>query len=449
MATKEEMILAVRAVKNRLVDQARVQECLDIQKNLASQGKEIGLMEVLMKKGYLTARQMVYIKTGDGVGLDLASENDRKIVPGYLVDRKLGQGGMATVYQARQIANGQICALKVLFPHHSGNENLVDGFLNEGQLLKKLCHENIVRGFDTGHAKEFYYVALEYVDGVTVQEVLDKKGALTEELALEIILQVSRALRYLATQNITHRDIKPGNMLIDREGVIKLCDLGFAKTSGGSGGESDVTCGTVEYISPEQAYGRADVDVRSDIYSLGATLYHLVVGEVPFSGSDGVEVMAKQIREGLSSEKVKSRDISRHMHYFLEKMMAKEREVRYEHPDEMIADIEETVAGNRSLQFDPYGNQVKNPLDEIAEFFQEHGEPTVEESLSKRRAKPPSARLKQQPPASGRRRPSSGLGKDETRGAADRAREPGSPPKKVERRPNAVDKFLGRRPRDK
>jgi serine/threonine-protein kinase len=127
---------------------------------------------------------------------------------------------------------------------------------------------------------------------------------------------------------------------------------------------NDTTVGTVAYISPEQARGESDLDVRSDIYSLGATLYQLVVGELPFAGHDNHEVLAAQILASLSSEVLKSRRISPHMHYFIEKMMAKEREVRYQSPTELIADIEQQIHGKKTLDFDPDGGatDLKKPF---------------------------------------------------------------------------------------
>jgi serine/threonine-protein kinase len=176
-----------------------------------------------------------------------------------------------------------------------------------------------------------------------------------EDAALYIILQAARALEFMRTQNILHRDIKPGNIMLTRENTVKLIDLGFATIVGGeTGGESDSTLGTVQYISPEQARGQTDLDVRSDIYSLGATLYQLVVGELPFSGEDSEEIMAKQILESLSSPALKNRGkISPHMHYFIEKMMAKEREIRYQSPLELIEDIENTIRGKKTLTYRP------------------------------------------------------------------------------------------------
>jgi serine/threonine-protein kinase len=185
-----------------------------------------------------------------------------------------------------------------------------------------------------------------------VQELLDRNRTLEEDLALEVILQAARALHYMEEQGVVHRDVKPGNIMITREGGIKLCDLGFAQPIAGASatGAADVTCGTPEYMSPEQARGQRDLDIRSDIYALGATLYHMVLGEVPFKGTDNLDVMAKQVLAELYSPRVKEK-LTRHMHYFIEKMMAKEKDIRYQSSREVIEDIEAQIEGFRSLQF--------------------------------------------------------------------------------------------------
>lgn len=355
MATREEMILAVKAVQNGFMNQAQVQACMDIQRTLAEKGKEISLVKIFQKKKLLDEAQLHFLATGEGVALNLEKAECREAIPGYEMYEKIGQGGMASVYAAySDKQGGDTVALKVLFPHHYRNQNFVEGFLNEAKMLSELDHPNLVRGFDYGKGGDLYYMAIELVDGPSVQELLDERGKLEEDLALHIILRVARALKYLGSQGITHRDIKPDNMLMAPDGEMKLIDLGFAKDAETEEQEG-VTCGTVQYISPEQARGRTDVDIRSDIYSLGATLYHLVIGEVPFGGSDSMDVMAKQVLEELSSDKTKSGAISHHMHYFIEKMMAKERDIRYQSPSEVIEDIESVVEGNRSLAFNPDG----------------------------------------------------------------------------------------------
>ncbi|MEK7866201.1 MAG: serine/threonine-protein kinase, partial [Planctomycetota bacterium] len=283
-----------------------------------------------------------------------AGPNPAEPIPGYQIVGKLGAGGMATVFKAIDRKNGdREVALKILYPHHAKNELFLRRFLRESELLTKFDHPNIVKGYAHGSNGPLHWLVMELLAGKSVQSLLDETGRLKESEALEIIVQIAKALEYMEGQGIVHRDIKPDNIIMQEGGAIKLIDLGFAKAIGESETEQDVTCGTPQYMSPEQAQGRAELDVRSDIYSLGATLYHLVLGEVPFGGSDNMEIMAQQVLAELKTSKVKGGAISKHMHFFIEKMMAKEVEIRYQTPHEAIEDIESQMEGLRTLEFNP------------------------------------------------------------------------------------------------
>jgi serine/threonine protein kinase len=314
-------------------------------------------------------------------------------IPGYRILGKLGVGGMATVFRAES-RDGRPVALKILLPAQAKNPVSRDRFVREAGLLTRYDHPNLVKGYQAGQHSGLFFLAMEFVDGLSVQEILDKlqvrvnatrpmqktasaaegedqsaavTASFAEDLALEVTLQAARALAYLETQGIVHRDVKPGNIMITRDGAVKLLDLGFAQPIAGGAaadGAEDVTCGTPEYMSPEQARGQHDVDIRSDIYALGASLYHMVLGEVPFKGTDSVDVMAKQVLAELYSPRVKQR-VTRHMHYFLEKMMAKEKEIRYQCPKEMVTDIEAQIDGFRSLQF-KRGGQPPKPAQRLS-----------------------------------------------------------------------------------
>lgn len=357
MATKKEMMIAVKAVQANFCNQKQVQKCLEIQRSLMQdKGQEVSLLTIMKKKGYLTSEQIKAVKASLPKIRTITVEDNP--IEGYKLIRKIGQGGMAIVFLASHPKHGEI-ALKILFPHHNSNLEYANGFMNEAQLVCSMNHPNLVRGLDHGKSNDHYFLAMEYVDGSrSVKDVLDEQGPFEEDTALHIIVQVAKALVYISSCGILHRDIKPDNTLITSNGTVKVCDLGFAKTIEKNAKKSGLTCGTVQYISPEQAKGQGDVDVRSDIYSLGATLYHLVVGKVPFTGADSMEVMAKQVLESLSD--IKNRRISHHMHYFIEKMMAKDRDIRYQSPQELIEDIENTIEGKRSLNFD--ANQIKIDL---------------------------------------------------------------------------------------
>ena len=198
-------------------------------------------------------------------------------------------------------------------------------------------------------------MSMEYIDGPSIQDLLDRDGPFDEQKAIYVITEAARALAYMQARGVVHRDVKPDNIMWSKDGRVMLVDLGFATMirKDLAGQYEDETCGTVQYISPEQAKGMADLDIRADIYSLGATLYHMVVGELPFTGKDSMEVMAKQVMEGLNQHSLKGGKISVHMHYFIEKMMSKERDFRYQTAQEVVDDVTEVLEGAADLHYKP------------------------------------------------------------------------------------------------
>ncbi|HKE01300.1 MAG TPA: serine/threonine-protein kinase, partial [Planctomycetota bacterium] len=261
-------------------------------------------------------------------------------------------------------------ALKILLPELARQDAARERFVAEGKFLLELDHPAIVKGYRVAHyfprrgpeegkprdgGDPVFLLSMELVRGKTLLEHLAEKRTFDEDAALAIVLRTAQALEYLRERNVVHRDVKPGNLMIGASNDVKLIDLGFAQTAdGASSSESDeLTLGTVQYLSPEQARGERDLDVRSDIYSLGVTLFHLTVGDLPFHGDAPSDVIRQHVLAGLSSPALKGRGISPHLHYFIEKMMAKEREIRYADPKALIADIERTMAGKKSAVFRP------------------------------------------------------------------------------------------------
>jgi serine/threonine-protein kinase len=159
-----------------------------------------------------------------------------------------------------------------------------------------------------------------------------------EEVALQVVVDVAGALLHLHEEHLVHRDVKPGNVLWSEDRGAVLIDLGFA-LQGDTASSGDTTAGTVHYIAPEQARGDGKLDVRADIYALGATLYHLTTGSLPFEGTSE-EVLAKQVLESLSGERIRALDLSPQLHYFLEKMMAKDPEMRFQGPEQLQKDVQ-------------------------------------------------------------------------------------------------------------
>jgi serine/threonine-protein kinase len=302
----------------------------------------VSLVDVLVERGLLP----------EDSAQSFSEEPIEKVqpLPDYEIASFVGDGASARVYRGKHKARDLEVAIKVLHPEQELQRKSLKRFMREAHLLCKLRHDNIVRGYEVRKVNGFRFLSMEWVPGNTVLEEIDRRGMIDGPTALHITRQIASALGYLHGKGIVHRDIKPGNVLIDNACNAKLIDLGLCHVVAEEPGESEgTTVGTVGYISPEQAKG-AGVDVRSDIYSLGVSLYHMVVGEVPFSGDDDFEVMSKQIMQVLRSDRMKTLNISPHLHYCIEKMMAKDREMRFQHPEEIVRDIDAYLS---SIDFRP------------------------------------------------------------------------------------------------
>jgi serine/threonine-protein kinase len=272
-------------------------------------------------------------------------------LPGYEILARVGTGGTADVFRARELATQRVLALKVLKPAATQHEPTRKSFIAEARLLERLNHPSLVRCFGVARSGNVFFSRLEFIDGATVLELLDAQRRFKEEEALRIVLAAAEALRYLGESGVVHRDVKPGNLMLAKDGRVVLIDLGFA-TAGEARAPEDSTVGTVAYLSPEQARGGAAADIRSDIYSLGISLFHIVVGHLPFQGSDDRETLRKQVMESLSSPELKGRGISPHVHYFIEKMVAKDAGARYQSWGELIDDVRAQLAGRDDLDFE-------------------------------------------------------------------------------------------------
>gem|GEM_PF-665150 len=266
---------------------------------------------------------------------------DNQQIGGFAILEKIGEGGMGAVYRAQQISLERIVALKLLSPKLASDPKYTDSFLREARSAARLQHANIVAVFDAGKVDEFYYYAMEFIHGESLQKWVARDGALPEPLALNVALCVADALRHAwVTEHLIHRDIKPDNILVDTHGNVKVCDLGLAKYFGETTlmSLSGQVYGTPQYMSPEQARAQ-HVDCRTDIYALGLVLYHALTGQIPFHGGTPAEVMARQLYEQLDDPRDTVPQISVHTVRILEKMVSKDTAQRYDNWGDVLRDL--------------------------------------------------------------------------------------------------------------
>jgi len=214
----------------------------------------------------------------------------------YRVLRRLGSGGMADVYLVEDQQLGRRVALKLLYHRLAEDQQFVERFRREASSAASLQHPSIVGIFDRGEWDGTYYIAMEYVEGRTLKDIVRERGPAPPEAAVDVVLQILRAARFAHQRGVVHRDIKPQNVLIDEEGRIKVADFGIARAGASDMTETGSVMGTAQYLSPEQAQGRP-VDARSDLYSIGIVLYEMLTGRVPFDAESPVTVALKQVSE--------------------------------------------------------------------------------------------------------------------------------------------------------
>ena len=271
----------------------------------------------------------------------------RSLVEGFRLEAMMGEGSMGAVFKAEQLSLHRPVAVKILAPRLAKNERFLRRFMREARAVAKLNHPNVVSGIDVGEAQGFRYFVMEFVEGPTLLDMLEGAGAMEPMAATRIVLQVARALEHAARHNLVHRDVKPANVIITKSGVAKLCDLGLAKEVDEAGGETSEgrAMGTPLYISPEQARGDPDVDIRSDLYSLGATYYHALVGRPPFDGPTHAVIMAKHLTEDLVPVQDVRPDVPPGCASICEKLLEKDRDDRHESPTELIEELQAVIEG--------------------------------------------------------------------------------------------------------
>jgi len=268
-------------------------------------------------------------------------------IGGYEVLDRLGAGGMGTVFKARHRRMKRIVAVKVLSREVAGTESFAQRFQREVETIARLTHPNIVMAFDAGESDAGPYLIMEFVNGRDLASEVGAAGPLPVADAVDRILQAARGLEYAHTHGIVHRDIKPGNLLRDADGVVKVADLGLARISeSGTGGQTSLTqagtiFGTVDYMSPEQAVDSGAVDQRADVYSLGCTLYFLLTGGPPYAGGSLMSIMLKHRDTPIPSLRTARPDVPAELDALFARMVAKRPEERYPTMSEVVRQLEQ------------------------------------------------------------------------------------------------------------
>jgi len=306
------------------------------------------LQDLMVQLGYVTASQAERLKTSIKESKVAAQQ-----IPGYKIIGKVGAGAMAVVYKAKQISLNRTVAIKVLPRRFSENPEYVQRFYKEGQAAGKLNHPNIVQAIDVGESGGYHFFVMEYVEGKTIADDLNAGQIFAEQEAIEIIIQVCHALQHAHAHGLVHRDVKPKNIMINTQGVVKLADMGLARETTdieAAQSEEGKAYGTPYYIAPEQIRGKIDIDGRADIYGLGATFYHMVTGRVPYTGDDSAEIMKKHLKEKLVPPDHLNTSLSAGVSEVIEIMLAKHREDRYNNVEELLTDLEALRQGHPPLQ---------------------------------------------------------------------------------------------------
>jgi serine/threonine-protein kinase len=276
----------------------------------------------------------------------------------YQVVKHIATGGMGAVYRAKDVELGREVALKVLPPEAARKKTLLERFRREALHGAKLRHENIVALFDCGESNGFYFLALEYIDGVDLFRYITRRGQLDVKEAQDLIVQATKALAHLHQHGIVHRDIKPSNFLVaqkDGRPLLKLIDLGLSREVNDEEfrvTRAGTTLGTVDYMAPEQARDSGTADIRSDIYSLGCTWYHMLAGKAPFPEGSLTERLYKHVEVAPPDIRQFNSKVPDTAVETLSRMLAKKPEDRYQAPLDLLKDLEHPRRTSKEISAD-------------------------------------------------------------------------------------------------
>jgi len=262
----------------------------------------------------------------------------------YKLMEKIGSGGMANVYKGEDAVLNRVVAIKILHDQFCNDASFVARFKQEAQSAANLTHPNIVNIFDWGKEGDSYYIIMEYLKGQNLRDYIADAGHLTWQEACDVAVQVANALAFAHKNDVVHRDIKPHNIIITRDGTVKVTDFGIARAGVSAMTQTGAILGTAHYISPEQAQGQ-NADARSDLYSLGIVLYEMLAGSAPFSGDNPVTIAMKHVQEKIPSIKSVNPNVPDSVASVINKLLAKNPEERYQSATELKQDLSSAMKG--------------------------------------------------------------------------------------------------------
>jgi serine/threonine-protein kinase len=350
MPRKADILFLKLAVKNRILSEETARGVAETLERAERAGRPTKARYLCVERGLLDDRTAKQLKRHVKEYLEKKAEvsTSGKEIGSFKVEQKLGAGAMGIVYKARHVKLGRPVALKLLLPEFAQDDVYIERFEREARAAAQLNHPNIVQCFDAGQEDDLVFIAMEFVDGKTMKELIAEKGRIPEPDAVKLVIQVARALEHAAAHGLIHRDVKPANVMVTKDGTAKLLDMGLAKRIENQEA-SELTgvghaIGTPFYMAPEQALDE-QVDHRADIYALGATLFTAVVGEPPYRAPTPTGVLAKHLNEPVPSLRARVPSLSLGLDRVVQKMLAKKPERRYQKHATLIRDLEDVLAG--------------------------------------------------------------------------------------------------------
>jgi serine/threonine-protein kinase len=318
----------------------QINEARRFQARKKASGEKVTIAEAMVALGILTE---VQVRRALGGRLappppSTAPHPLAEAIKGYRIEKRLGAGGMGDVYRAQQISLDRPVALKILPPHLDEDEEFIERFVIEARAAGRLSHQNIVAAVDIGESNGRYFFVMELVQGPTLQQVIQREGAIEEPRALDIARQIARGLRHACLQGLIHRDIKPSNIMFTPENVAKICDFGLARDINAVAAEAEprIVQSSPAYASPEQSRGRQDLDHRTDMYSLGVTLFEMLTGKRPFAADSPAALLNKHATETPPEPRSLNPEITPAANQLVLRLLKKNPEQRFESYNQLL-----------------------------------------------------------------------------------------------------------------